>query len=260
MKNFYIYLIFPLFIISCTGKKPVQPVPLPPPNVPIDTTGTVNIQLTNVVNGNPLTLSTTTYTNANNDEFKVNMYKYYFTNIVLETASGFRWTQPESYYLVDQSISSSLKLIVTGVPRANYTKIEFKLGVDAARNTSGAQTGALDPVKGMFWTWSSGYIMGKIEGTSPQSTNTGNKIVFHIGGFSGVNSAIRDFSFIFPNTANVTESHTPTINIKNDLAEWFKTPNTISFASLNDISTVGTNSKKIADNYSDMFNLTSVVN
>jgi hypothetical protein len=260
MKKFCLYLIFSLYIISCKGPKPVQPVPLPAINPPVDTTGTVNIQLSNVVNGDPLILSTSTYTNANNDEFKVNMYKYYFTNIVLETATGFRWTQPESYYLVDQSNSSSLKLIITGVPRANYTKIEFKIGVDGSRNTSGAQTGALDPAKGMFWTWSSGYIMAKMEGTSPQSSDPGKKVVLHLGGFTGTYSSVRNFSFTFPNTANVTETHSSTINMKNDLAEWFKTPNTISFNSTNNLMSVDAESKKIADNYADMFTLTSVVN
>jgi hypothetical protein len=61
--------------------------------------------------------------------------------------------------------------------------MEFMIGVDSARNNSGAQTGALDPTNGMFWSWSTGYIMAKFEGTSAQSPAAANALKFHIGGF-----------------------------------------------------------------------------
>jgi hypothetical protein len=51
----------------------------------------------------------------------------------------------------------------------DITGIRFLLGVDSARNVSGIQTGALDPARGMFWTWNSGYVMAKIEGSSPSA-------------------------------------------------------------------------------------------
>jgi hypothetical protein len=40
----------------------------------------------------------------------------------------------------------------------------------------------------MFWSWTTGYIMVKAEGNSPQSTS-GN-FVFHLGGFSGANNIV----------------------------------------------------------------------
>jgi hypothetical protein len=43
----------------------------------------------------------------------------------------------------------------------NITAIKFLLGVDSLKNVSGIQTGALDPAKGMFWTWNTGLCNGE---------------------------------------------------------------------------------------------------
>ena len=70
------------------------------------------------------------------------------------------------------------------------------IGVDSARNTSGAQLGALDPANSMFWSWNSGYIFVRMEGNSPQSTQPYNKLQFHIGGFKGATNCIKgEFDF-----------------------------------------------------------------
>ncbi|MBS1634683.1 MAG: hypothetical protein JST26_02095 [Bacteroidetes bacterium] len=225
-----------------------------------DTTGSLDIVMSNVVNGVPLVLGTQKYTNANSDTFIVNTYKYYFTNIRLTTSGGYAWSPAESYYLVDQSNPSSLILHVSGIPRASYSSIEFMIGVDKNRNTSGAQTGALDPANGMFWSWNTGYIMAKLEGTSPQSGDNYKKLTFHLGGFSGAFSVLRSVQLPFPNAAQVTETHKPQVNMNCDVAEWFKTPNTISFGTVYGVTTSNTNAKNIADNYADMFTITSVVN
>ena len=245
-------------MVSC--KKYHAPAPEPLPSNGPDTTGSLDIVISNVVNGSPLVLSTQKYTNANSDTFMVDIYRYYFTNINLKTASGYSWAQPESYFLVDQANPSSLTLHIPHVPRANYTAVEFMIGVDKNRNTSGAQTGALDPANGMFWSWNTGYIMAKLEGTSPQSGDTYKKLTFHLGGFSGANSVIRSYQLSFPNAAQVTETHKPLVNMNNDLAEWFKTPTTVSFGTIYGVTTSNGNAKTIADNYADMFTVTSVVN
>ena len=50
------------------------------------------------------------------------------------------------------------------------------------------RTGVLDPSGAgadMYWTWNSGYIFFKMEGTSPAATGMGNSFMYHIGGFGG---------------------------------------------------------------------------
>ena len=44
--------------------------------------------------------------------------------------------------------------------------------------------GDLDPTKGMYWAWNSGYINFKLEGTSPLCQTRNNEFSFHLGGYS----------------------------------------------------------------------------
>ncbi len=256
---FILSLCIPI-LFSCKKSDITKPEPLPELIIPADTNGFFEIHINNVVNNNPLALGTNTYTNLNTDTFSVDILQYYFTNVELHTLSGDTFKEVESYYLVDQANPNSLHLMVKGVPRADYSSISFMIGVDSKRNISGAQTGALDPMLGMFWTWSTGYIMAKMEGYSPQSGAANKKLAFHIGGFSGVNSAIKKVNLTFPNSANVTPSHTPILTLKADLASWFASPNLVSFNTMFSISSVSSSSKAIADNYANMFSVISVTN
>lgn len=260
MKNLLFILSFSVAAFSCKKTNAPAPEPLPPATPIIDTTGTLKIDITHVVNNTPLLLSSTSYTNTHTDTFKVDLLKYYISNVQLITASGYTYTEAESYYLIDHSNPNSLQLLIKKVPRANYSSIKFLIGVDSLRNVSGAQTGALDPVNAMFWTWNSGYIMAKFEGTSNQSGDPTKKITFHLGGFYGAYSSVRNVHLLFPNSATVSETHTPIINTKAEIAQWFSSPNIINFATTYAVTTASSSSKAIADNYASMFSITSVIN
>lgn len=56
------------------------------------------------------------------------------------------------------------------------------MGIDSTTNVSGAG-GDLDPTKGMYWTWQSGYINFKLEGKSNLCKTRNNEFQFHIGGY-----------------------------------------------------------------------------
>lgn len=66
----------------------------------------------------------------------------------------------------------------------------ISLGIDSTMNVSGAMGGALDPSLGMYWTWQSGYINAKLEGTV---WNDGQPETFqyHLGGYSHPFNAYR---------------------------------------------------------------------
>lgn len=260
MKTILTVLFCSIILLSCKKTEAPKPEPFPAPINIVDTTGSLNIDITNVVNNNPLVLSSVSYTNANSDTFKVDLFKYYISNIQLTTNTGFTYTQNESYYLIDQSDQKSLRLVLKKIPRANYSSIKFLIGVDSARNNSGAQIGALDVANLMYWDWNSGYIMAKLEGTSKQSTHVAKKIEFHLGGFYGPYSSVRKVQLSFPNTANVTTIQTPTVNAKAEIAQWFSSPNLIRFSQTSLIMSSNADSKKIADNYASMFSITSVIN
>lgn len=256
MKQLAILFLTILALSSCKRDEEIKPLCEPK----IDTTGFLEIHVSNTVGNLPLVLGSTNYVTSVSDTFNVDIFKYYLSNVKLISASGYTYTEVESYFLIDQSNPSSLHLMVKNVPSDSYTSINFLIGVDSAKNTSGAQTGALDPSNGMFWGWNTGYIMAKMEGYSPQSTEFTNKLVFHIGGFSGKNNSLRTVNLSFPNAANCSQHHTPILNLKADLGAWFASPNFTNFNTLNVATGITPESSAIADNYANMFSVTSVIN
>jgi len=147
----------------------------------------VTIEISHVVGSAPLQLSAPFQTAAG-DELALDKLRYYFSNVRLRRADGSWFANPQSpqkpdgYFLIDEATLASKKLAIGPVPNGDYTGIEFVIGVDDARNHAGAQTGALDPAKGMFWMWHSGYIFLKLEGHSPQSTAAAQAVSYHVGG------------------------------------------------------------------------------
>ncbi|MCD6066263.1 MAG: hypothetical protein K0S33_1089 [Bacteroidetes bacterium] len=259
MKKTFLLIVIVAVVIASCKKDPVDEPATPTP--PAATTGSLKIEFENMVDTNELVLNSETYVNANNDSFTVSKFKYYISNIKLTKSDGTIFTESESYHLIDEDVTSSKVLTLSGVPFGNYTAISFMIGVDSTRNVSGAQSGALDPAKGMFWSWSSGYIMAKLEGNSPSSPATNHGLVLHMGGFSGTNSVLKTLTPSFNGSmANVSSTVTPEIHLKADIAEWFKSPTTVSFATTHTIHMGGAAAKSIADNYADMFSVEHIHN
>lgn len=130
--------------------------------------------------------------------------KYYISNFKLKKEDGTWWTHPSSYFLVDLSTPASTSLLLSDIPVGNYTEISYVMGVDSTRNVSGAQSGALSTTNGMFWSWNSGYIMAKAEGTSPQASS--GSFSYHLGGFTGVNNVITQKSAVFGSPALIVNT------------------------------------------------------
>lgn len=61
--------------------------------------------------------------------------------------------------------------------------ISFLLGVDSLINEQGVKGGALDPLNGMYWTWRTGYINLKIEGSLRIKGGNEQSFAYHLGGF-----------------------------------------------------------------------------
>lgn len=236
-----------LGFVACTKKPdPITEVKQEP------STGFV-LEFDNSVNNESLVYGKY-YLNENGDSFKVSAFKYYISNISLKSDDGHNYTEEESYHLIDNSKDSSKIISLKGVKAGRYIQVRFLIGVDSARNVSGAQVGALDPVNAMFWDWNTGYVMAKVEGFSPQASIYPNNLAMHIGGYSQPYSALRWVTLTFPTVAYSKNSRR-TIHIKADLAEWFKTPNLIKFADFSTVAKVGADAQKIADNYADMFSI-----
>jgi hypothetical protein len=225
--------------VACDDKK----------ETPASAPGKLKLEFQNVAGSQPLTLGAT-YTTAAGDQFTASLFNYYISSIRLRKADGSEWVEPESYHLVRQSAPDSRLLELKEVPPGDYTGLTFTIGVDSTRNVSGSQTGALDPLNGMFWSWSSGYVFLKLEGTSPQS-GTG-RLVYHVGGFRRPHNTIRTVSPALPtgSVLRVKAGSAPTVMLRADVLKMFSGPHAIRFAQLaNTGHSSDANSMKLADNY-----------
>ena len=216
-------------------------------------TGEVIVQFQNVANNRPIALRDSFYTNSFNETYQVTKLKYYISNIQL---TGSRNVEPiANVFLVDAEIKDGLRF---AIPPGTYNKLSFTLGLDSALNNRGAQDGLLDPLKGMFWTWNSGYVYFKLEGFSPSSTADLQRIEHHIGGYKGVNKAARQIELPLPASLIVGPKGSRTITVQMNLDSYWKGRSDITIASNALIMAPGPLAVKSADNFEGLFSIIDV--
>jgi len=217
----------------------------------------VTIQFRHFAGMEALILDSAVYNNDLGQSFRITKLKYYISNIHLIREKGGD-LEVNSSFLIDDRDEKTKKITISSVPEGSYSSMEFILGVDSLHNCNGAQSGALDPINGMFWAWNSGYVFLKLEGKSPSSTSPGNMLEYHIGGYKSPNNCIRKIKIAFPGKLIIdTELRSNSIELKADILEILKTPVSIDFSKLSSVTDFH-NSTTIADNYQDMFSLLNI--
>ena len=212
----------------------------------------VTIYFENKIGIDPLILGNPVK-NINGEEMRIERYKYYISHLTVTDIKGNTQMVSSQYYLIDESDSSSKK-IKLDLPAGNIKSIHFLLGVDSIRNVSGVQTGVLDPLQGMFWTWNSGYIMAKLEGVSASANTPGNRFTYHIGGFKTGMNTVKEIDLALPNTSGPLQE----IHISADINHWFRGNTIVKIAETPICHTPGALAVKIADNYMTMFSINRV--
>jgi hypothetical protein len=128
----------------------------------------------------PLVLNETRYANPGGEgRFKVRDFQFFLSNIRLVSSTG-TYAESDSYHLVRFDGDQPYFVIALPVPRRNYERIEFGIGVDPAANRSLASRGDLDPNGRMAWNWEVGYKFVLFEGALTRD-NASNPLVYHIG-------------------------------------------------------------------------------
>lgn len=213
----------------------------------------IEISFFHYVGNQFLKLDSVIYKNALNQDFAVTKFKYYIANIALSRKEG-KPVKYNNYFLIDEEKPGSKKVVLENIPDGEYVSVNFTIGVDSIYNCSGAQSGALDPINGMFWTWNTGYIFMKLEGSSEFSSAPNALLEYHIGGFKEPHYCIRTISLPLSKSILIPNNDNETIRIKTDILEILKNPNSIDFSTLSSITDFN-NATTIADNYSDMFSI-----
>lgn len=212
----------------------------------------MKIEFVNFVDTSKLILDSVQYKNSLGQTYSISKFRYYVGQFELKDRNG-KVFYADEYHLIDQDELNSAKFTLKNVPIWNYDSISFIIGVDSLRNCSGLQEGDLDPLKGMFWAWNTGYIFLKLEGHSSASQSNGEVFEFHIGGYKAPSNAIRKVKLKILDV-RVSDEKLPMkeLVIKTDVAQILKQPVDIDFSKMSSVVD-HKNAELVADNYSDMF-------
>ena len=245
----WLLIAFLFVLVASFQQKEIHPVEF----------STLKITFNNTVKNSKIALYDSSYTNPFGEKYTINKFRYYVSNISLKSdAEDFEFK--DQFYLIDEKITESQHLSFS-IPEGNYESIKFLLGVDSLHNVSGAQTGALDPIKDMFWTWNTGYVMAKLEGNSPASTLVNHKYEFHVGGFSGKYNVLKNIELNFPENKalHFAAGKTTEIIINADVDAWWQNPNEIKISEKGNINAPGKWALAISDNYAKMFRIQKII-
>ena len=118
----------------------------------------------------------------NDEAIRISQFRFYVCHLVLHT-NGHSVPIREGCHLVDADEPGSWDVDLGASASFHPDSIAFELGVDSLLNVSGALGGDLDPTKGMYWAWNSGYINLKLEGSTPLGPYPKGSFELHLGGY-----------------------------------------------------------------------------
>jgi hypothetical protein len=137
------------------------------------------------------------------DSVQFETLRFYISDVVLLKNGKTVFTEENSYHLLDAANERSMSISLYAPASVSYDAVQFNLGIDSIVNASGALGGDLDPVKGMYWTWQSGYINYKLEGKSNLCATRKNAFQFHLGGYMSPYLAVQQVQLAVNNAKNI---------------------------------------------------------
>jgi hypothetical protein len=215
-------------------------------------TGILQLNIELVFNRDTLVLNNHAYINAHGDTLYIDGFRFYISGVKLRHPKSKTYSEKESYHLIDADDKASQELTLTDISEGTYDELTFLLGTDSLANVSGAMAGDLDPTKGMYWAWNTGYINAKLEGHASVCKTIHHAFEFHIGGYLSPYKSVREVRLAI-NEIQIAAGKTITLKLEANAAEWFKHTTLIDLSKTNSIVIPGKEAMMMADNYSDMF-------
>jgi len=160
-------------------------------NVLSQETKNVKVAWAVVFRSNPIVLNESTYLLGHGSAIVFKTLKFYISNIQLMQNGVTVFVEPSSFHLVDVSDTTTQIIYLRPISSIGFDRIQFSLGVDSTTSVSGAMSGDLDPTKGMYWAWQSGYINFKMEGICATCSAPNNEIEYHLGGYQDPFNALQ---------------------------------------------------------------------
>ncbi|RTY93687.1 MbnP family protein [Flavobacterium sp. GT3R68] len=186
-----------------------------------------------------------TYISENKDTLQIDLFKFYLSDIQIFYSDHTVFKQQNSYHLIDIENPDSNRIPLCDYSKKKITKIIFNIGIDSLTSVSGAMADDLDPTKGMYWAWQSGYINMKLEGRSKSCKTRKNAFQFHIGGYLKPEYAMRTIT-LEPKNA------TSNLELNVGVATLFSK---VALSEINSIMIPGKQAMKFADYSIKMFSI-----
>ena len=211
--KFIILFIFLFSLNSCTN------------NDDSATIGTLNLNFTHNWDEEEINVSDLNdlkYTTANNDLISITKLRYLISNIILQTTEGDN-VELDGYFLVDLN-NNNISASITNVPSGNYTTITFTFGLIEEDNIDGAYT----DLNSMLWNWpemlGGGYHFMQFEGKYDDN-GTESPFAYHMG-TARINPGEFEQNYFNTSVDDLVIKNNSTLEIRMNVAEWFKNPNT----------------------------------
>jgi len=193
---------------------------------------TVTLKFTQNWNGVPLTnqdFNTFKFTTANGENISIERLRYLISNISLVEESE------NNHFLIDVGENSGNLITISDVYPSNY-KLKFTFGLTDLENTDGSYpdlNSANFNVPGML---GGGYhymqFDGKYKDTNNLNANFNYHVIRAVDRTEPMNLKFEDTSFTV-DLGSIEIKENASIEIKMNIAEWFKNPNTWDLNTLN---------------------------
>jgi hypothetical protein len=177
-----------------------------------------------------------------NDSVSIQSLRFYLSDINLIKNGRKIYQVKNQPNLIDISKKLQVKLFTKS--ELEFDAIQFDIGVDSLSQVSGAMGGDLDPMKGMYWSWQSGYINFKLEGKSNICNTRNHVFQFHIGGYISPYNSIQHIILPIQNKTNINIK----LNIKKLLSQ-------IDLKNLNQIMSPSEKSVEISKQFANFFSI-----
>lgn len=198
-----------------------------------------------VFDDKPIT-ENTWFVSKNGDSIQFDNIRFYLSNIQFEMGDKTLIKDTVKAHLIDIFEPTTLKIALKNMGFSKIKAMRFNIGIDSLTNVSGALSGDLDPQKGMYWAWQSGYINMKIEGRSPQCKNRKNVFQYHIGGYLPPFYAMRQLEM------PLNQTYTEGVNLHIDFSKFFEN---ITIPIQNSIMMPCREAMQLADYSTSMFSI-----
>ncbi|MEN9281230.1 MAG: hypothetical protein RL594_165 [Bacteroidota bacterium] len=140
----------------------------------------LNLRFQPTYRGKPVVFDSTLFETSSGASITVSMLKFYVSGLSAASSNG-TITSAVDPLLIDLS-EPEAEVTLEALPN-QVDVIAFTIGVDSMFNESGPREGALDPRNGMYWTWATGYIFLKLEGTLEAPGIPRRVYEIHVGGY-----------------------------------------------------------------------------